>query len=52
MFDKGSITLDASPEARMLRDPFQHHSDQDIGNVKNKAGNSPITQEELLKQFD
>ena len=57
MFDKGSITLnkgtlDASPEARVLRDPLQNHSYKDIGNVHNKAGNLPITQEELLQQVD
>ena len=57
MFDGGSITLnrgalDASPEARVLRDPFQNHSYQDIGNVHNKAGNLPITQEEFMEQFD
>ena len=58
MFDKGSITLnrgtlDASAEAsRGFRDPLQNHSYQDIGNVHNKAGNEPITQEEFLEQFD
>ena len=57
MFDKGSTTLnkgtlDASPEARVLRDPLQNHSYKDIGNVHNKAGNLPITQEEFLQQFD
>ena len=57
MFDKGSITLnkgtlDASPEARVLRDPLQNHSYKDIGNVHNKGGNLPITQEEFLQQFD
>ena len=57
MFDKGSITLnrgtlDASPEARVLRDPLQSHSYQAIGNVHNKAGNEPITQEEFMQQFN
>ena len=57
MFDKGSITLnkstlDASPEARVLRDPLQNHSYQDIGNVHNKAGNLPITEEEFMQQFN
>ena len=57
MFDKGSITLnrgtlDTSPEARVLRDPFQNHSYQDIGNVHNKAGNLPITTEEFMEQFN
>ena len=57
MFDKGSITLnrgtlDASPEARVLRDPLQNHSYQDIGNVHNKEGNEPITQEEFMQQFN
>ena len=58
MFDKGSITLDkgtldASTEAsRGFRDPLQNHSFEDIANVKNKAGNEPITQEEFLEQFD
>ena len=47
MFDKGSITLD-----RGALNPRQNHSYQDIGNVKNKAGNEPITQEEFLEQFN
>ena len=47
MFDKGSITFN-----RGTLDPFQNHSYQDIGNVHNKAGNLPITQEEFLEQFD
>ena len=47
MFDKGSITLN-----RGTLDPLQNHSYQDIGNVHNKAGNEPITQEEFLEQFD
>ena len=58
MFDSGSLTLnrgtlDASVEAsRGFRDPFQNHSYQDIGNVHNKPGNLPITQEEFLEQFE
>ena len=47
MFDKGSITLNKG-----TLDPFQNHSYQDIGNVKNKAGNEPITQDEFLQQFN
>ena len=47
MFDKGSINLN-----RGTLDPFQNHSYQDIGNVHNKAGNEPITQEEFLEQFN
>ena len=47
MFDKGSITLNKG-----TLDPFQNHSYQDIGNVHNKAGNEPITQEEFLQQFN
>ena len=57
MFDKGSITLnkgtlDTSPEARVLRDPLQNHSYKDVGNVHNKAGSLPLTQEEFLEQFN
>ena len=47
MFDKGSITLNKG-----TLDPLQNHSYQDIGNVHNKAGNEPITQEEFLQQFN
>ena len=47
MFDKGSINLN-----RGTLDPFQNHSYQDIGNVHNKAGNEPITQEEFSEQFN
>ena len=47
MFDRGSITLN-----RGTLDPLQNHSYQDIANIKNKAGNEPITQEEFLEQFD
>ena len=47
MFDKGSLTLN-----RGTLDPLQNHSYQDIGNVSNKPGNLPITQEEFMEQFD
>ena len=47
MFDSGSITLN-----RGTLNPLQNHSYQDIGNVHNKTGNLPITQEEFLEQFD
>ena len=46
-FDKGSITLN-----RGTLDPLQNRSYQDIGNVHNKPGNLPITQEEFLQQFN
>ena len=46
-FDTGSLTLN-----RGTLNPLQNHSYQDIGNVHNKAGNEPITQEEFLEQFD
>ena len=46
VFDKGSI-IDKS-----TLDPLQNYSYQDIGNVKNKAGNEPITQEEFLEQVN
>ena len=46
MFDKGSITLNKS-----TLNPLQNHSYQDIGNVHNKAGNLPITQEEFAEQL-
>ena len=47
MFDGGSLTLN-----RGTLDPLKNHSYQDIGNVHNKAGNEPITQEEFLEQFN
>ena len=47
MFDKGSITLN-----RGTLNSLQNHSYQDIGNVHNKAGNEPMTQEEFLEQFN
>ena len=46
-FDRGSITLNKG-----TLDPLQNHSYQDIGNVHNKSGNLPITEEEFLQQFD
>ena len=45
--DRGSITLNKG-----TLDPLQNHSYQDIGNVHNKSGNLPITEEEFLQQFD
>ena len=47
MFDKGSITLN-----KPTLNPLQNHSYQDIGNVHNKAGNLPITEEEFMQQFN
>ena len=47
MFDGGSLTLN-----RGTLDPLQNHSYQDVANVKNKAGNLPITEEEFLQQFN
>ena len=47
MFDSGSATLNGG-----TLDPLQNHSYQDIGNIHNKAGNLPITQEDFLEQFD
>ena len=47
MFDRGSTTLNKG-----TLDPLQNHSYQDIGNVHNKPGNLPITQEEFMQQFN
>ena len=47
MFDRGSITINKG-----TLDPLQNHSYQDIGNVHNKAGNFPITEEEFMQQFN
>ena len=47
VFGKGSITLNKG-----TLDPLQNHSYQDIGNVHNKAGNLPITEEEFMEQFE
>ena len=46
-FDKGSITLN-----RGTLNPLDNHSYADIGNVHNKAGNLPITEEEFMEQFN
>ena len=46
-FDGGSLTLN-----RSSLNPFDNHKFADIGNVHNKPGNIPITQEEFLQQFD
>ena len=47
MFDRGAITI---PKGSL--NPLDNHSYADIANVRNKAGNEPITQEEFLEQFD
>ena len=47
MFDGGSIAI---PKGSL--NPLCNHSYEDIANVKNKAGNEPITQEEFLEQFN
>ena len=47
MFDGGSITI---PKGSL--NPLFNHSYEDIANVKNKAGNEPITREEFMEQFD
>ena len=47
MFDGGSITV---PKGSL--NPLYSHSYEDIANVKNKAGNEPITREEFMQQFD
>ena len=46
VFDSGSITLH-----RGTLNPLKNHSYQDIGNIHNKIGNIPITQEEFMEQF-
>ena len=43
MFDKGSITSNES-----TLDHLQNHSYEDVGNAKDKAGNLPITEEEIF----
>ena len=45
-FDRGSITLN-----RGTLDPLQNHSYQDIGNIHNKPGNLPITEEEFYNSL-
>ena len=47
MFDKGRKT---SNEPTL--DHLQNHSYEDVSNAKNKAGNLPVTEEEILQQFD
>ena len=47
MFDGGSITI---PKASL--NPLYNHSYEDIANVKNKAGNEPITRQTFLEQFN
>ena len=47
MFDGGSITI---PKGSL--NPLYNQSYEDIANVKNKAGNEPITEEEFLEQFN
>ena len=46
-FDGGSLTLNSSS-----LNPFDNHKFADIGNVHNKEGNLPITQEEFMEQFN
>ena len=47
MFDNGTINLN-----RSSLNPLDNHSYADIANVKNKAGNEPITREEFMEQFE
>ena len=47
MFDGGSVTI---PKGSL--NPLYNHSYEDIANVKNKAGNEPITREECMEQFE
>ena len=47
MFDNATINLN-----RSSLNPLDNHSYADIANVKNKAGNEPITQEEFMQQFN
>ena len=47
MFDRGGITI---PEGSL--NPLDNHSYADIANVRNKAGNEPITREEFMEQFE
>ena len=46
ILDRGSITLN-----RSSLNPLDNLSYADIANVKNEAGNEPITKEEFAKQF-
>ena len=47
MFDRGAITI---PKGSL--NPLDNHSYADIANVRNKAGNEPITREEFMEQFN
>ena len=47
MFDNATINLN-----RSSLNPLDNHSYADIANVKNKAGNEPITREEFMEQFE
>ena len=47
MFDNGAMNLN-----RSSLNPLDNHSYADIANVKNKAGNEPITREEFMEQFN
>ena len=47
MFDNTTINLN-----RSSLNPLDNHSYADIANVKNKAGNEPITKEEFMEQFN
>ena len=47
MFDNATINLN-----RSSLNPLDNHSYADIANVRNKAGNEPITREEFMDQFE
>ena len=47
MFDNATINLN-----RSSLNPLDNHSYADIANVRNKAGNEPITREDFMEQFD
>ena len=47
MFDNATINLN-----RSSLNPLDNHSYADIANVRNKAGNEPITREEFMEQFE
>ena len=47
IFDRGAITI---PKGSL--NPLYNHEYADIANVKNKAGNEPITREEFMEQFE
>ena len=47
MFDNATINLN-----RSSLNLLDNHSYADIANVKNKAGNEPITREEFMEQFE